>query len=158
MKKVSNKTINIIIIIGIIFLLASLFLMLSRYKKNTNHITEITYNEYSELIEKDEYAIILLTTPTCTYCKNYKPSVNSVCDEYNLVAYDLDISTLSYDEYLSIHDKYTVTKDQYNNDIPGILTPTTIITRNGEEIDSVSGDLGHTKLIEFLEKNNIIKK
>lgn len=154
-----NKTINSILIIFIIILLIVLSFLLLKNKKENNHIIEINYSEYRELINRDEYSIIILTSPTCVHCNNYKPSVNHVCDKYDLTVYDLNLYNLSYEEYIELHDKYRATKDIYSQtDKPTILTPTTIITKNGEEIDSVSNNLGYIGLIDFLVENDIIKK
>ena len=155
----NNKTVNIIIIIGIVFLIASLILMLTRNKKIDNHIIDISYDEYKEIISKDEYSIILFTSPTCTHCQSYKPYVNYVCDDYDLIVYDLNLSSLSYDQYIEIHDKYNITKNQFtDNGSPSILTPTTIITKNDMEIDSISGNLGYSGFLNLLKKYDIIKK
>ena len=56
----------------------------------TNHLIEdevefIVLN--NEIVNTDEYRIILLTSPTCLHCKNYKKSVNYVCDENNIFVY-----------------------------------------------------------------------
>ena len=64
MKKRNIKLVNTIIIIGIIFLIASLVIMLLNNKKIDNHIIDINYKEYSELISQDKYSIILFTSPT----------------------------------------------------------------------------------------------
>ena len=158
MKKRNIKLVNTIIIIGIIFLIASLVIMLLNNKKIDNHIIDINYKEYSELISQDKYSIILFTSPTCTHCNSYKPYVNYVCDDYNLVVYNLNINELKYDEYMEIHDMYSATVDNYINDNPSILTPTTVIVKANEEIDSVSGNLGYSGFLELLEKNEVIKK
>lgn len=158
LKKDNTKLVNGIILFGIILLLISFIIMLKNNKKIDNHIIEIDYNRYSELINRDEYSIILLTSLTCTHCNSYKPYVNYVCDDYKLSVYDLDINKLGYDEYIEIHDKYTITKDSYINGNPSISTPTTIITKNGEEIDSISGNLGYSGFLDLLIKNEIIKK
>ena len=153
----NNKLVNIIIIIGIIFLIISLVFMLTNKKEVANHIIDIDYNEYSEIINKDEYSIILLTSTTCSHCKDYKPYVNYVADDYNLVIYNLNIDKLKYDEYMNIHDKYEATKNNYIGNSPSLRTPTTIIVKNNEEIDSISNNIGYTGFIELLKKNNIIK-
>lgn len=157
-KKNNYKLVNIIISIGIIFLIASLVIMLLNNKKIDNHIVDINYEKYSELISKNEYSIILLTSPTCTHCNDYKPYVNYVCDDNNLVVYNLNINELSYEEYMEIHDMYSATVDNYINGNPSILTPTTVITRNGEEVVSISGNLGYRGLVDLLKQNGIIKK
>lgn len=154
-----NGIINSIICIAIVFLLISLFLMLYYKKEVPNHIIEIDYEKYSEIIYNDEYNIILLTSPDCSHCNSYKPDVNYVADEYNLTIYDIDINKLTYNQYMEIHDTYQATKNHYINETtPSILTPTTIIIKNGEEIVSVSNNLGYTGFINLLESYEIINK
>ena len=139
-KKDNSKLVNTCVIIGIVFLIASLALMFTRSNKDDNHIVEIDYNKYSEIIKEDKYNIILLTSPTSTHCLNYKPYVNYIANENGLTVYNLDITTLEYDQYIEIHDMYTATKDQYNeNNVPGIPTPVTLITKNGGEVASKLG-------------------
>ncbi len=156
-KTKNNKVINICILISIVLLIGSLILMLTKNKKTPNHFVEVTYQEYSELIKKDETSIILLTTPTCTHCASYKPYVNYVADENNLTIYNLSINNLSYEEYISVHDKYSVLKDLYKDGTPTILTPTTIIIKNNEEITSSLGNLGYGGFKKILQEYKIIK-
>ena len=157
MFKKNNSLINFFLVIAIVCLIVSLVLTLNK-RKVDNHITDIDYKTYQEIIKQDEYNIILLTSPTCYHCKNYKETVNNVADDYNLVIYDLSISKLTLEEYMEIHDKYEATKDEVDNDgNPSILTPTTIITNSGEEIDSISGDIGYNGLLNLLKDYNIIK-
>ena len=118
--------------------------MLNKLKKVDNHIVEIDYDTYSEIIKKDEYNIILLTSPTCNHCKDYKPNVNYVADDYHLTVYELNITDLSIDQSFTIHESYRLLKDRYDtNGNPTIGTPATIITKNGEEVDMILGDVGY---------------
>jgi len=157
-QKDNNKLVDALIIIGIIFLIGSLILMFTKKDKGKNNIVEINYGEYSEKIKEDKYNIFLLTSPTCSHCVNYKPYVNSVASEYNLTVYNINLSSLEYDEYVSIHDKYSVTKNQYSeNNTPGIPTPVTVITKNGEEVASILGDIGASGFLNLLKTNNVIK-
>ncbi len=154
----NNHLINTIILVGIICLIASLVIMLNKLKKIDNHLVEIDYDMYSEIINKDEYSIILLTSPYCYHCKDYKPNVNTVADEYHLTIYDLDITNLTVNQAYEVHDKYSLLKDRYNEKgTPTIQTPTTIITKNGEEVDMLLGDIGYNGFLELLKKNEIIK-
>lgn len=158
-KKNINIIINTCIIISIVLLLAILILFLINKKEVSNRIVSIDYNKYSELINSNEAKIIILSTPTCPHCSNYKKSINYVIDEYkNIEVYDLNISELKYEEYLEIHDKYNGTKNKYNDsNVPVILTPTTIIVKDGEEIYSTSGDLHYTGFTNLLKTYQLIK-
>ena len=156
-KKDNSKLINTLIIIGIVFLIASLVLMFTGGKKV--YIKDISYKEYGDLVQKDEYSIILLTSPTCSHCVNYKPYVNLVASEYNLTVYNIDLSNLDYDGYIALHDKYTAIANEFDEDgTPIIPTPVTIITRNGEEVASTLGNIGQKGFTNLLKNNNVIKE
>ena len=156
-KKDNTKLVNILIIVGIFFLIGSLVLMFTKNDKN-NHITEINFKEYQEIIKEDKYNIILFTSPTCSHCINYKPYVNYVADEYGLTVYDINLSDLEMDEYKKLHDSCSATKNEYDDKgNPVIPTPVTLIVRNGEEVASFLGEIGHSKLTKFLKNNNVIQ-
>lgn len=154
-KKDNTKVVNTFIIIGIVFLIASLVLMF--VNKENSSIKKINYQEYKDIIKEDKYNIILLTSPTCSHCINYKPYVNYVASKNNLTVYDIDLSNLDYDEYIELHDKYNAIKNEYRDGKPVIPTPATIIVRNGEEVTSILGDIGQLGFTNLLKNNNIIK-
>lgn len=156
-KKDNSKLVNALIIIGIVFLILSLVLMF-RKTNNDNHLMEINYNEYREKIAEDKYTIILLTSPTCSHCINYRPYVNLVAEENNLTVYDINLNNLEYEQYIEIHDKYNIIKNEYDSKgNPVIPTPVTIITKNGEEITSILGDIGSKGFTNLLKTNGVIK-
>lgn len=153
-----GKKADIFIIIGIVFLIGSLVLMFVKSGKTDNHIKEISYSEYQEIIEKDEYNIIILSTPDCPHCINYKPYVNYAAEENNLNVYNINLQNLSYEEYVDIHDNYSAVR--YETDSkggPAIPTPCTLIVRNGVEVASILGDVGYNGFINLLKENNVIK-
>ena len=156
-KSNDSRLINTLIIIGIVFLIGSLIIMFTNSDKNNNYIKEINFKEYKDIIKDNGYSIILLTSPTCSHCITYKPFVNHVAKENNLKVYNLDLTNLTYEEYIELHDKYNAIKDKYNEGEPVIPTPTTLVVRNGEEVTSTSGDIGYNGLKELLKSNNIIK-
>ena len=160
MSKKSNKkdsnVINIVITIGIVFLIASLVLMFINSDKKDNYIKTISYNEYKEVIKKDEYFIIILTSPTCSHCNSYKPYVNYIASENNLNAYNIDITSITKDEYLELHDKYSAIRNEYNAGMPVIPTPTTIIYKNGNEIVSEVGNIGEDGFKKLLIDNKVV--
>ncbi len=157
-KKDNSKLVDTLVIIGIVFLIGSLVLMFTKSDKDKNRIVEINYKEYSEKIAEDKYNIFLLTSPTCSHCVNYKPFVNSVANEYNLTVYNINLNNLELNEYTAIHDKFSAIKGEYDEKgNPGIPTPVTVITKNGEEVTSILGDIGATGFLNLLKTNNVIK-
>ena len=156
-KKDNTKLVNAFILFGIVLLIGSLVFMFIDNNKN-NHIKGISYNEYKDLLEKDQYSVILLTSPTCTHCANYKPYVNLVADENDLEIYDINVTNLSEKEYYEIHDKYKAIQNEYDdNKKPLIPTPVTLIVRNGEEVNSVLGRISYDDLVRLLKNNGVIK-
>ena len=157
-KKDNSTLVNTLIIVGIVFLIVSLVLMFTKNKKETNHIVEINYSEYSDRIQEDKYNVVLLTSPTCSHCVNYKPYVNLVADENNITVYDINLNNLEYEQYIEIHDKYSAIKDQYDeNSNPVIPTPVTIIIKNGEEVTSILGDIGYKGFANLLKSSGVIQ-
>lgn len=156
-KKDNSKIVNTCIIIGIVFLIGSLVLMFTDNGKKS-YIKSISYGEYVDKIKEDKYTVMLLTSPTCSHCVNYKPSVNYVAGENNLEVYDINLNNLSLEEYNAIHNKYSAIKDEFdNNGNPVIPTPVTIIVKNGEEVASTLGEIGTEGFKRFLKNNNVIK-
>ena len=155
-KKDNSKLVNTFIIIGIVFLIASLVLMF--VNNNKKYVKEISYKGYQDIIKEDKYNVILLTSPTCSHCVSYKPYVNLVASENNITVYDIDLSNLEYEDYIELHDKYSVLKNEFDDsNNPIIPTPVTIIVRNGEEVASILGNIGEEGFTSLLKNNNVIK-
>ena len=155
-KKDNSKMVNAFIIIGIVFLIASLVMMF--ISGNKKYLKDISYKEYADIINEDKYNVFLLTSPTCSHCVNYKPYVNLVASENDLTVYNIDLSVIELDEYLALHDKYSAISNEFSESgEPIIPTPVTIITRNGEEVASTLGNIGQKGFINLLKNNNVIK-
>ena len=155
-KKDNSKIVNIFIIVGIIFLIGSLVLMFT--VNNDSSIKDISFKEYKDKIKEDKYNVFILTSPTCTHCNNYKPYVNYVAKENNIKVYNINLSNLEYNEYIELHDTYSILKNEYGSDNnPVIPTPVTIITKNGQEIASSLGDIGQKGFTSLLKNNNVIQ-
>lgn len=153
----NNSTINVVIMIGVVFLIGALIFMFVN-NGSENHIKTINYNEYLDVIKEDKYSIILLTNPSCSHCNSYKPFVNYVASEYNLDVYNIDLTTITYEQYKELHDRYSATKEYYSDDNELIIpTPATIIVKNNIEIASILGDIGHDGLVKLLKNNQVIQ-
>ena len=157
----TNKIVNIVIIVIIIALVGALAVMVSGNTKNNGNtgIKAVTYEEYEELIKRDEYTILLLTQPTCGHCQNYKPFVKYAASEYGLMVYDINVSgNLSSEQFANLHS-YSALADQYNEaGQPIIPTPATIIIKNGKEIASRLGNIEYDGFVSMLKENGVITK
>ena len=155
-SNVKNTIIQILGIVGILMLIIFVIVHLSN-KNNLNHIKEISYSKYQEVIKDDDYTIVLLASPTCSHCFSYKPLMNQVLYEYNLEAKYVDVSVLDKEEIIELHDSISALISQFNNEGNYVIpTPTTIIFKNGKEIDSRSGNLGYDGFLSFLKMNGVV--
>lgn len=151
-----EKLKNILMVVSIL-LIIGLFIFIIMNKSDPNHIKEISYSKYEEVIKSDEYTIVLLASPTCSHCFSFKPLMNQVLDERNLKAYYVDVSALNREQIIYLHDNINALVSQFDEDgYPVIPTPTTIIFKNGKEIDSKSGNMGYDGFLNFLVRNGVV--
>ena len=94
---------------------------LSGCSKSSN-IKEITFKELKQKIENKESFALYVGNKNCSHCEAYKPTLESVLDEYNITIYHLDNSKLTEKE---------------QNELPKYLsisgTPTVAFIENGDE-------------------------
>ena len=157
----NKKNLSKIIIVAVACLIVfSLAIIVSNNKKyvSSNHIIEVSYDDYMEKSLNDEYTIFLFASPSCTHCIKYKPLLNKAAADYNLDVYYLNVNgELTSEQYTNIHDKFSALKDQYSPEgYPSIPTPTTVIVKNNEEIASTSGNIGYDGFVKFLRDNHVL--
>lgn len=157
-----NNFVSGILIFACLAIVVAILIVVSDNNSNkangNNRIIEISYSEYKEKIMDDGYTIVLLASPSCSHCQDYKPFVNGLANEYDLDVYYVNVSSndMTDEEYNELHDSISALKDQYNSGIPIIPTPTTVVLKNGVEVASILGDIGYDGLKEFLLTNNVI--
>lgn len=126
-------------------------------KETPSMIQDTTGSEFQALLNSNEKAVVLIAKPDCPWCQRYKPIINQVANEYNVVVYYVNTSLLSNDEYIYLHDNISVLKDQYDSyGNPVIPTPMTVIVQSGKDIDNIEGYVEKGEIISFLKKNGII--
>ncbi len=141
----------LVIVVGVVALIVSNDKGLGK-----SRVKEISYQKYQEKIKDDEYTIVLITRDGCTHCISYKPSVNAIAKKYNLSIYELNVESLSMDEFITLHDNASIFKDVYDEGSPIIQTPGTILYKNGVEVDATLGDRGQDGFKNFLIKNGVV--
>lgn len=108
----------------------------------------ITYNEYKAMLNKRETFVIFISQTYCSHCIDYKPKFAQAIKENNVKGYELDLLTLTKDEYEEVMS---------STNIDG--TPTTIFYRKGIEIEEARlvGSKTVDELTSSLKKYNYIK-
>lgn len=165
MKKESKKTqINIdkiknavIIVLSliIVFGLAYVIPELKNCKacNVVKELTQISMDEYRELLNGEEVSLIYIASPTCPHCINQKPIMNRLVNEYDVVVNYLNTNNLSMDEADELYELYgDVQVERYGEKNSGVLTPTIILVQNGKLVDMNLGEIDLDDLVAFLSQ------
>ena len=116
------------------------------------NLKEITYSEYTNLINSDTSKIIVIGQTTCSACITAKPYYDKIAGEYGIDIYYLNYTKLSYDEQtaLSTSLDYFVENESW-------ATPLMLIVKNGETLASDTGFASKEEVVSFLQENNIVE-
>ena len=110
-------------------------------------VKSTTYSEYKEMLDNNKTFIILIVREGCSYCQKFEPIVKEVVSEKSIPVYQIDIATLEENE---LQDFQNSNKYLKNNDWG---TPTTLVLKGSEVIDSLSGYTEKDEFVKFLDKN-----
>lgn len=155
-KEKKIKIVNtILVIVGIAALFGLVFFASTQRdnKEVISYVENITASKYFELKNGDENAVILLASPSCSWCQKYKPVLTKLSSDYQLPIYYLNTSSLSSDDYNSVYLSSPSISSSGSGLIP---TPTTLLVKGGEEVDYISGYVEYNTVLNFLNKNGVI--
>lgn len=109
---------------------------------------EVSYTEYSDLIESKEDFILYIGSANCSHCIDFKPTLEKVIKKYQLEVNYIDVSKLSEKEYAVLENK---TK------LHG--TPTVVFVEDGivKTSPKIQGALPYTSVIEKFKESGYIK-
>lgn len=112
-----------------------------------NYFKEIKYDEVVSLINNKEDFILVISQTGCGHCISYKPKVEQVANDKNILIYYIEFNLLSNDE-----------KKSFVNYIDISGTPTTVFFRDGSEIENarISGDTDIIEIENVLRNNGYI--
>ena len=139
---------KILIVIGTIFFII-IMIILSRFLNNRNKV-EISNEEESgmeilsvtsanfekEVINSDKTVLIDFYAAWCGPCKAYSPIVESVASENE----DIKVVKINVDNAQDIAIKYQV-----------MSIPTTVVIKNGQEINRAVGMMSKSDLLEMVK-------
>lgn len=124
----------------------------------TPNITIIDYDEYKELIEKDEYSVIAVGQTGCIHCTAIRPVLDSIVTKTGLKIYYLNLTDMSREESGEFFESL---EDLGYND-PKFLedgsfgTPTTFTIKNGTIEYYISGERTYSQLEKEFKKQGLI--
>lgn len=115
-----------------------------------SNIKKISFKTLKKMINKEESFILLISQTYCSHCIAFKPIFNEVLYDSNLIGYELDIATLSEDDYYEFADMFPTVSG----------TPTTVFFKDGIELSEESRMVGYQEkdvTIEVFKENGFIK-
>lgn len=105
---------------------------------------------WKEAVDTKDFAITVIGLTTCSHCKNYKPVISSIAEQYSLSLYWFDIDALSNQNASILSGTYDFT--EYDGS-----SPYTAITSKGEVVDQTVGEMDEEATLKFLRDNGVIE-
>ena len=159
MKNKENIYKGIIIVLLLVIAFGGSFFASELKNKNCNmteevrDVTNISYNNYKELLKGKDTSIIYIGRPGCSYCQKQLPIVKQILSSYDIVINYLNTDNLSSEELNELISGY----DAFNGG-ENFGTPTFLIVGNNKVLDGIIGYTERDNLVDLFSKYNIIKK
>lgn len=112
------------------------------------HLIKIDYQEVMDKINKKETFILMISQTTCPHCKEYRPVLNKVLKDYDIIAYYVEFDTFTEEQ-----------KKEFTSYINFESTPETIFLKEGYEETAatrISGGKNRDYIIAKLKSNGYI--
>ena len=125
-----------IIVLAFGFLIYAMVISGVNTKKMDETLIQLSFKELEKKLENKDTFILVITQKNCSHCAEYKPVLKEVLLENNLVAYEIDQTTLNDEEIAKLKDVASISG-----------TPTTIFIQEGQETSTstrIKG-AGHSK-------------
>ena len=142
---------SLIIVFGVAFFASEL-----KYcdVKEEIQLEEIGMNEFITLLNDESASIIYIARPGCGYCQQQEPIMKAVVNEYNLTVHYLNTDNLTNENMSYI---FKLDEKLFGENGKNFGTPTTLIVKKGEIVDSVIGLTQIKDLVTFFKENGFIK-
>ena len=112
-------------------------------------LQQMKYVDYEEKVESGDPFVVIIERAGCSYCVQYMPIVEEVAKEYNIPIYYIDTDTLTEAEMELLENNNTYLKrNQWG-------TPTTLFMLGERVLDSISGYVEKSSVVNFLD-NKIV--
>ena len=122
------------------------------YKPEEN-LTFIGFNEYKDLVSKDDTTVIVIGQTTCSHCIAVKPVLSRVAGNYNITINYLNLTELSSDEQNELIENL---KNLGYEDAENLGTPLTIIVKNKQIEGTIEGENPPSYFTRQFKKYSVI--
>ena len=125
----------------IVFLFISLLFLTGCSKGD---LRNIDFKKYNDMISNEESFVLVIGKTGCNYCLDYKETLNTVLEDYDIELYYVDYSKFSEDE----KSKF-LARIMFDNN--SISTPTTVYIEKGREQNKRNRIVGATSKLEVIK-------
>ena len=125
---------------------------------DTPNITIIDYDEYKELIEKDEYSVITIGQTGCSHCTAIRPTLDLIVTKTGLTIYYLNLTDMTQEEssdFFNSLESLGYNEPKFLED-GSFGTPTTFTVKNGTIEYYISGERTYSQLEKELKKQGLL--
>lgn len=136
-----------VILILISFIVIYIGSSILKYQKIKEDSVVIT-GKFNEIYNSSGKQVILLASPYCPYCEKFRPTLDTLANEYNFEYYYFDTSRVT------TNDKESVAK-LLGKSITSI--PDLVILEDGKIVNSRVGNYSYDDTKKFLEESEIIE-
>lgn len=157
-KKNLIITIVSVVLVGGLLFLASYASNSYGSGKNAYKFTDITIDEYLELMKNEEKQIVYLSKIGCPWCEKENPIIKKLGTDYNLKIYHLDATNFfdnATNQYTEDGMKLINSHELYSE---GYGTPNTLIVQNGDIVDYIDHYAEEKDLLELFKNNGFINE
>ena len=133
----------------IVLLLLLAFFVTACSIGNKGHLVSLSYKEFNEKLGNKDTFFIEVVQDGCSHCASFTPKLKSVLEDYDVVGYQLNITSISDEDYNDFYSKFGIS-----------ATPTIFFINKGEEtsiLQRIEGNVSEEKVISKLQTNGYIK-
>ena len=121
-----------------------------KYVKSTYHMNEINVDRYLKLVSNEKQSMIFVTSNECTTCDETEALLVKMLQGSDIITYKINVDDMNEE------DK-TVFMSALKETEQGVTSPSLLMVKENNLIDSFFGPFDEDLIIEFLKNNNLIK-
>lgn len=127
-------------------------IIINANKEEYPYLNFLNYADYTTMLNNKTKNILVIGQTTCGYCIQYKPILNEIAKENNIVINYIDIDVLTQKEYESFIESLDYFKKNENWG-----TPLTLIVENKRVVDYSEGIKNKSNTVNYYKTLDIIK-
>ncbi len=148
LKNAAIIVLSLIIVFGLAYVVPELK-NCNSCKKEEKTITDISMDEFREILNGEDASLIYIASPQCAHCMAQEPIMKRLVNEYDVVVNYLNVLAISdqeADEVYSLYGDMQVEKYELSD----VRTPTMLVVQQGKVIDMHLGEMALDELVDFL--------